>query len=412
MSNVYDTLLERGFIYQVSDEAGLRAAFEQPVTLYCGYDPTSDSITVGNLLTTMMLAHCQRAGHRPIAIIGGGTGLVGDPSGKTSARPVLAEEEVDANAASQREMIARVLRTDDERGLIVNNADWLRPLRHLDFLREVGRHFSVNRMLDMEFARTRIESQEGLSFLEFSYVLLQAYDFLHLFREQGCILQVGGSDQWANILAGVDLIRRIEGGKAYGLVTALLTTASGQKMGKSESGAIYLGAGRTSPYEFYQFWINVEDADVERFLALYTFLPMTEVRALGSLPGAELRRAKELLAWETTAMVHGDAAAIDARDTSRALFRGDAGALDAAPTTELPTERIAAGLPLVDLLVQTGLASSKRAARTLIDGNGIRLNGAAVTSAEQRLEAADFAGGAALLQKGKKTFHRLVAGRQ
>src|SRR5215213_4284454 len=256
MANVFDTLVERGFVKDISDDAGLRAALERPITLYCGYDPTSDSITVGNLLTTMMLAHFQRAGHRPIAIIGGGTGLVGDPSGKTSARPVLSVEEVDANAASQREMIGRVLKTGDDRGLIVNNADWLRALNHLDFLREIGPHFRVNQMLNLEFARTRLDAEEGLSFLEFSYILLQAYDFLHLYREYDCLLQVGGSDQWANILAGVELIRRLEGGKAFGLVTGLLTTASGQKMGKSETGAIYLGAGRTSPYEFYQFWIN------------------------------------------------------------------------------------------------------------------------------------------------------------
>lgn len=408
MGNVFDTLRERGFVHQVSDEAGLRAALEQPITLYCGYDPTSDSITVGNLLTTMMLAHCQRAGHRTIAIIGGGTGLVGDPSGKTSARPVLSVEEVDANARSQREMIGRILKTGDERGLLVNNADWLRDLNHLDFLREIGPHFRVNQMINLEFARSRLDSEEGLSFLEFSYILLQAYDFLHLYRAYDCVLQVGGTDQWANILAGIDLIRRLEGGKAFALVTALLTTASGQKMGKSESGAIYLHAGRTSPYEFYQFWINVEDADVERFLALYTFLPMDEVRTLGRLEGADLRHAKEVLAFEVTKLVHGEEAARGAEETSHALFRGDVAAVDAAPTTELTPEEIAAGVPVVDLLVRTNLAPSKKAARTLIDGRGVRLNNAVVDDVRRVLSEADLAGGEAFLRKGQKSFHRIV----
>lgn len=309
MPNVYDTLLERGFIAQVTDERGLRAALDRPLTLYCGYDPTSDSITVGNLLTTMALAHCQRAGHEVIAIIGGGTGLIGDPSGKTATRPVLSVPEVDANAAAQREMIGRLIRQDDGRGLIANNAEWLRPLPLLDFLRETGRHFSVNRMLGLEFNRSRLASDTGLNVLEFSYVLLQAYDFLRLFRDYGCTLQIGGSDQWTNILAGVELIRRVEGGEAFGLVIPLLTTASGQKMGKSETGAIYLHADRTSPSAFYRFWLGVEDADVERMLALYTFLPMTEVRLLAGLPGTDRRLAKERLAWEVTTLVHGEAIA-------------------------------------------------------------------------------------------------------
>jgi tyrosyl-tRNA synthetase len=408
LANVYDTLAERGFIYQVTDEAALRAALDRPLTLYCGYDPTSDSITAGNLLTTMALAHCQRAGHEVIGLIGGGTGLVGDPSGKTSARPLLTVEEVDANAASQREMIGRVIRVEDGRGLIVNNAAWLRSLHLLDFLRETGRHFSVNRMLDMEFARSRITAGDGLSFLEFSYVLLQAYDFLHLFREHGCTLQIGGSDQWANILAGVDLIRREEGVRAHGLVIPLLTTASGQKMGKSETGAIYLHAGRTSPYEFYQFWLNTEDADVERFLALYTFLPMSDVRSLGQLRGADLRVAKERLAWEVTALVHGTAAADTALATSRALFGDEDGAHEAAPTTEVPAAEVATGIPVLDLLVRAGLAGSKRRARTLIDQRGVRLNGESLLVAEYTLGAADFPDGVALLRKGRKTFHRVV----
>jgi len=408
MGNVYDTLHERGFIYQVSDEAGLRAALERPITLYCGYDPTSDSITVGNLLTTMMLAHFQRAGHRPIAIIGGGTGLVGDPSGKTASRPVLSVDEVDANVRSQQEMIGRIIKVGDDRGLIVNNGDWLRELKLIDFLRETGFHFGVARLLDMEFNRSRLEAEQHLSFMEFSYALLQAYDFWHLFKQYDCILQVGGSDQWANILAGIELVRRRESGRAYGLVTSLLTTASGQKMGKSESGAIYLHAGRTSPYEFYQFWINIEDADVARFLKLYTFLPLDEVQRLATLEGAAIRHAKEVLAWETTQLVHGADAAHEARETTRALFRGEAGAVDAAPTTVLSPAELAGGVPLVDLLVRTGLAPSRKRAREDIGNNAIRLNGAPVTDLARWLDDADFADGAALLQRGQKTYHRVV----
>jgi tyrosyl-tRNA synthetase len=407
MGNVFDTLTERGFVYQVSDEAGLRAALERPIVAYCGYDPTDSSLTHGNLVTIMMLAHLQRAGHRPIALVGGGTGMVGDPSDKSAARPILSVEQIDANAANIRGQLARFLEFGDGRAEMVNNADWLRSVGYLDFLRDVGRHFSINVMLDLEFVRSRLAGQSGLTYLEFSYILLQAYDYLELYRRYGCTLQVGGSDQWANILAGADLIRRVEGGKAYGLVAPLVTASSGRKVSKSEGTAVYLDPTRTSPYEFYQFWVNTEDADVERYLAIYTFLPMNEVRALGRLEGAELRRAKEVLAWEVTALVHGEQAANEARDTSLALFRGGAGAPGAAPATALAAWELSEGITLVDVLPRTGLASSKRDARRLIEGRGIRLNGEVVTSAERRLAAADFIDGEALLRKGK-TFHRLV----
>ncbi|MGH2604794.1 MAG: tyrosine--tRNA ligase, partial [Dehalococcoidia bacterium] len=268
--------------------------------------------------------------------------------------------------------------------------------------------FSVNVMLDLEFVRTRLASQAGLSYLEFSYILLQASDFLELYRRYGCTLQVGGSDQWANILAGADLIRRVEGGRAYGLVAPLITASSGRKVSKSEGNAIFLDPALTSPYEFYQFWINTEDADVERYLAIYTFLPMEEVRALGRLEGAELRRAKEVLAYEVTKLTHGEEEARRAEETSRALFRGDAASLEAAPTFEVTGEEITAGVPIVDLLVRTGLEDSKNNARKRIDQRGVRLNGEVIVTVDRMLGEADFAGDAALLQRGKKTFRRVV----
>ena len=412
MGNVLDTLRERGFVHSVSDETGLRAALERPITAYCGYDPTARSLTHGHLVTIMMLAHLQRAGHKPVALVGGGTGMIGDPSDKTSARPILSVEEIDENVANIRGQLSRFLDFGDGRAELVDNGEWLRTVGFIDFLRDVGKHFSVNVMLDLEFVRTRLANEGGLTYLEFSYILLQAYDFLELYRRHACTLQVGGSDQWANILAGADLIRRIEAGKAYGLVAPLITASSGRKVSKSEGNAVFLDPTLTSPYEFYQFWINTEDADVERYLAIYTFLPMNDVRALGRLEGAELRRTKEVLAFEVTRLVHGEEAARRAEETSRALFRGQAAAVDAAPTTELSEGEVAAGLPIVEVVVRTGLEASKNRARTLIDQRGLRLNGELVEAADRLLRDDDFPGGAALLRKGQKTYHRLVvAGR-
>ncbi|MCL7455426.1 MAG: tyrosine--tRNA ligase, partial [Anaerolineae bacterium] len=292
-SNVFEVLSERGFIEQVSDAEGVRAAVERPITCYVGFDPSATSFHVGNLVPIMALAHMQRHGHRPIAVMGGGTGMVGDPSGKTEMRQLLAVEQIDANVARLKEQMAHIIDFSRDRALMVNNADWLRPLNYLDFLRDIGRHFSVNRMLAAEAYRARYESEQGLNFLEFNYMLLQAYDFLHLYREQGCVLQMGGNDQWGNILAGVDLIRRKDGGQAYAATFPLLTTSSGAKMGKTAEGAVWLDPELVPAYEYYQFWINVDDADVERFLALFTFVPMDRVRELGRLQGADIRHAKE-----------------------------------------------------------------------------------------------------------------------
>ncbi len=405
MTNVYDVLRERGFIEQVSDEEGLRAALEQPITMYNGFDPSAASFHVGNLVPIMALAHFQQHGHRVIAVMGGGTGMVGDPSGKTEMRQLLSVGRIDAHLQTLRNQMARYLDFAEGRAIMVNNADWLRPLNYIEFLRDIGRHFSVNRMLAAEAYRIRLES--GLSFLEFNYMLLQAYDFLHLYRETGCLLQTGGGDQWGNILAGVDLIRRAEGGQAYGLVFPLLTTASGSKMGKTEQGALWLDASQVTPYDYYQFWINVEDADVERFLALFTFLPMDQVRALGRLQGAEIRRAKEMLAFETTRITHGETAAQDAREASRALF-GAGGDAAAVPTTAIARADLETGIPAPDLFHQVALCASKSQARRLIQQQGAYVNDLPVTSVDALISTADLVDGAILLRAGKKRYHRLT----
>ncbi|MEJ2212208.1 MAG: tyrosine--tRNA ligase, partial [Anaerolineae bacterium] len=335
--NVFDVLTERGFIEQVSDAEAVRAAVEKPITCYVGFDPSAPSFHAGSLVPIMALAHMQRHGHRPIAVMGGGTGMVGDPSGKTEMRQLLDVARVDANVANLRSQMARILDFSAGGALMVNNGDWLRPLNYLEFLRDIGRHFSVNRMLAAEAYRTRYESEEGLNFLEFNYMLLQSYDFLHLYRTYGCVLQMGGNDQWGNILAGVDLIRRVEGGQAYAATFPLLTTASGAKMGKTASGAVWLDPEKVSPYEYYQYWINVEDADVERFLAIFTFLSMDRVRELGRLKGAAIRQAKEVLAFEATRILHGEPAAAEARQASQQLF-GRGVVTEAVPSSEIDAD--------------------------------------------------------------------------
>jgi tyrosyl-tRNA synthetase len=400
-----DLLRERGFIDNISDEAGLRTALEQPVRFYIGFDPTANSLHVGHLLQIMTMAQLQRAGHRPIAVVGGGTGMVGDPSFRNTGRPIMTLAEIEANMVGLREQLSRYLNFAPGQAIMVNNADWLRPLTYLDFLRDIGIHFSINHMLAAEAYKTRLET--GLTFLEFNYMLLQAYDFLHLFQHEQCVLQVGGSDQWANCLAGADLIRKVEGQRAFVLATPLLTAASGAKMGKTEQGAVWLDATRTSPYDYYQFWINTEDADVGRFLALFTFLPMDEVRVLAALEGADLRRAKEVLAFETTALTHGRPAAEEAQAASRAAFGGADDDLSAIPSVTLPAADLAAGVPIVDLLVAAGLAPSRGQARRLVEQGGAYVNGVAVSGVDARVTHAG--DGPLLLRSGKKHLRRIVS---
>lgn len=412
MESTFDLLVERGFVYQSSYDQALREALQGPITLYNGYDATAASLHVGHLVTIMMLAHLQRAGHRPIALIGGGTTMIGDPTGKAEARPLLTPEEVATNATSIQSQLSPYIDFEDGRALVLNNADWLLGLRYVDFLREIGRHFSVNQLLQHETYRDRLQGS-GLSFIELNYALLQAYDFLHLYREYGCLLQTGGSDQWFNILQGTELIRRAEGGQAFALVSPLITTASGAKMGKTESGAVWLSPDRTSPYDFYQFWVNTEDADVGRFLRLFTFLPEDEVRRLEALEGAEIRVAKEVLAREVTGLTHGGAAAREAQVSARALFGGgpDGGSgLDAVPTTTVPTEHLAdGGIEVVELLALSELAPSKGAARRLIQQGGIYVDDRRVDDPNHKVTLADVSNGGLLLRAGKKRYHRIVA---
>ncbi|MFN2227368.1 MAG: tyrosine--tRNA ligase [Anaerolineae bacterium] len=405
--NVFDVLTERGFIEQVSDAEAVRAAVERPITCYVGFDPSAPSFHAGSLVPIMALAHMQRHGHRPIAVMGGGTGMVGDPSGKTEMRQLLDVERIDANVANLRSQMARIL--DFEGGaLMVNNGDWLRSLNYLEFLRDIGRHFSVNRMLAAEAYRTRYDSEEGLNFLEFNYMLLQAYDFLHLYRTRGCVLQMGGNDQWGNILAGVDLIRRVAGGQAYAATFPLLTTASGAKMGKTAAGAVWLDPDKVSPYEYYQYWINVEDADVERFLAIFTFLSMDRVRELGRLQGADIRQAKEVLAFEATRILHGEPAAAEARQAARQLF-GRGVVTEAVPSSEIDAAVLAEGVPAPELFQQVGLCRSRSEARRLIQQGGAYLNEEAVESVDTLITDANLDDGALLLRAGKKRYHRVVA---
>jgi tyrosyl-tRNA synthetase len=406
-TNVCDVLKERGFVEQVSDEEGLRAAVEQPITCYVGFDPSGESFHVGHLVPIMALAHMQHHGHRPIAIMGGGTGMIGDPSDKDEMRKLLTVEQIDANLVTLKAQMSRLLDFSEGRALMLNNGDWLRPLNYLDFLRDIGRHFSVNRMLAAEGYRRRYESEGGLNFLEFNYMLLQSYDFLHVFREYNCVLQAGGNDQWGNIVAGADLIRRVEGQPAFALTYPLLTTNSGAKMGKTAAGAVWLDPELLSPYEYYQYWINTEDADVERFLAIFTFLPMERVRKLGGLTGAAIRQAKEVLAFETTKILHGEAAAQEAWDASRKLF-GRGVVTDAVPTTEVRAAELEAGIPAPDLFQRVGLCRSRSEARRLIQQGGAYVNDEPIGSADDLVTTASLSDGNILLRAGKKRYHRVA----
>lgn len=409
MAHVFETLQERGFVKQFTDEAALRNALNNgSATFYVGFDPTASSLHCGSLMPIMAMAHLQRAGHKPIAIIGGGTTMIGDPSGRTKERDLLPIETIRENGEGILAQLQRYLVLDGEKGLFLNNADWLMSLNYIEFLRDIGKHFRVNEMIKAEAYRARLEREEGLSFIEFNYQLLQAYDFMHLARTYDCTLQMGGDDQWGNILAGVDLTRRILQKTAHGLTFPLLTTANGAKMGKTAEGAIWLDGTRTSPYDYYQYWINCDDRDVQRFLAYFTFLPMDEVRRLGSLEGADLRQAKEVLAFETTKLCHGENAAQEAQSAAKAAFSG-AGDLSSVPTTEVEKARLDEGLPFVELMVQTGLADSKGAVRRLMDQGGAYLNNEAIRDVNFSVNATHLQDGALLLRAGKKKYHRVVA---
>lgn len=406
--NAFDLLKQRGFVAQVTDEPAVRDLLaKRQVTFYIGFDPTASSLHCGSLVPIMAMAQLQRAGHKPLGLIGGGTAMVGDPSGKTEMRQMLSLEAISANGEGIFSQLRRYLTLDGDAGLFANNADWLLKLHYIEFLRDIGRYFRVNEMVRADAYRARLEREEGLSFIEFNYQLLQAYDYLMLYERHDCLLQMGGDDQWSNILAGTDLIRRKHGKQAFCITFPLLTTARGEKMGKTAGGAVWLDAARTSAYQFYQYWINTDDRDVCRFLALFTFLPMEEVEQLGAAQGAALNAAKEVLAFEATRLCHGEAAALASRSASRAAF-GAGGDQSAIPSTIVASTRLDAGIALIELLVEAGLAPSKAEARRLVQQGGAYVNDVAIGDILARIDSSALKEGAILLRAGKKKIHRLV----
>jgi len=413
--NVYDELKERGFVAQVSDEEAVRKMLgTERVTFYVGFDSTATSLHAGSLVPIMAMVHLRRAGHRAIAVVGSGTTMVGDPSGKTEMRQMLDEATIRAQGQAILIQLARYLHFDGASAIAVDNADWLLPLRYIPFLRDVGRHFSVNRMLAAEAYKLRLE--KGLSFIEFNYQLLQAYDFLTLFREYHCTLQMGGDDQWGNILAGVDLIRRIEGGTAEALTFPLLTAASGAKMGKTAQGAVWLDGTLFSPYDFYQYWVNCDDRDVGRFLRVFTLLPLDEIRRLEALENSGINEAKRILAFEATKITHGELEAERARQAAAAAFGGPAGGAPAAggdfanlPTTAVPRSRLETGIAPAGLFTEVGLTPSRKEAKRMIEQGGLYVNDERIDSVERLLTVKDLTpDGGLLLKAGKKKVHRIV----
>ena len=420
--DLLDDLAARGLVHQQTDADGLRRHLgEAKRSLYAGFDPTRDSLTIGNLMPLLMLARFQRAGHRPVAVLGGGTGLIGDPSFKATERPLMTREQVEHNVARQHECMLRVLdASGSNAALFVNNADWLEKLSFVEALRDIGKHFSVNAMIQKDSVRERLENREqGITYTEFSYMLLQAYDFLHLYRTHGVTLQAAGSDQWGNIVAGVDLIRRTDHAEAFGLTHPLVTKADGTKFGKTESGAVWLSPDRTSPYAFYQFWLNTADADVDKYLRFYTFLPVDEIAKAvaehSANPGA--RAAQRLLAASVTKLVHGDGAFAQAEAATRALFSGEVADLSkatldevfaSAPRSELARARLAGdGAALVDVLVDANVVKSKREAREFLEQGAIQLNGERAALDARLTQASLLHGEIVLVRRGRKNWHVL-----
>lgn len=403
-TSIFDVLKERGYIAQCTNEDEVRKMLaNEKVTFYIGFDPTADSLHVGHFLGLMVMAHMQRAGHRPICLVGGGTGTVGDPSGRTDMRKMLTDEDIEYNCNRFKEQMARFIDFSDDKALIVNNGDWLRKLNYIELLRDVGPHFTVNRMLTAECYKNRME--KGLTFLEFNYMIMQSYDFLELHRRYNLKLEMGGDDQWSNIIGGVELTRRKTGDAVYGLTFTLLTKSDGKKMGKTAGGALWLDKEKTPVYDFYQYWRNVDDADVEKCLALLTFLPMEEVHRLGSLQDAAINEAKKVLAYEVTKLVHGQEEADKAQVAAEAVF-GGSGSNENMPTIQLTAEN--EGQKLLDILVGAQVFESKGEGRRLIKQNGLSLNDAKVADPDYVLTDGDFTDGEAIVRKGKKKFYRLV----
>ena len=407
MENVFDVLKERGFIAQATHEDEIRELLgKEKVVFYTGYDPTADSLHVGHFLQAVAMRHLQLAGHTPIVLIGGGTTMIGDPSGRTDMRQMITPETIKENGERFKAQLGRFIDFTADNAIMANNADWLMNLEYIPFLREIGMHFSVNRMLTAECFKSRME--KGLSFLEFNYMIMQAYDFLELNRRHGCVMQLGGDDQWSNIIAGTDLIRRKEGKQAYGMTFNLLTTSDGKKMGKTMAGAVWLDREKTTPYEFFQYWRNIEDASVEKCLALLTFLPMDEVRRLGALEGSEINHAKEVLAYEVTKLVHSKEDADAAMEAARAVFTNNNASAN-APTTEVELARLESGIAILEVLKETGLVPSSSEARRLISQGGISVNDIKVESIDFNVTADMLNDGVLMIKKGKKTYHQVKA---
>ena len=404
MANVLDELLERGYIKQFTHEDETRKLLEnEKVTFYIGFDPTADSLHVGHFIAMMFMSHMQKAGHRPIALIGGGTAMVGDPSGKTDMRKMLTKEDIQHNVDSIKKQMERFIDFTDDKALLVNNADWLLNLNYVDFLREVGVHFSVNRMLTFECFKQRLE--KGLSFLEFNYMLMQGYDFYVLNQKYNCKMELGGDDQWSNMIAGVELVRRKAQGQAMAMTCTLLTNSQGQKMGKTVGGALWLDPKKTSPYDFYQYWRNVDDADVEKCLRLLTFVPMDEIKKLAALEGAAINEAKKVLAFEVTKLIHGEEEAKKAQSAAESLF-GAGGNMDNVPTVKIENEQV--GSLLLDILVAGKIIPSKAEGKRLVQQGGLSLNGEKVTDIKRTLNKEDFEDGVALIKRGKKNFNKII----
>jgi len=422
VENVFNVLKHRGFVEQTTGDEAVYHLLNQPTTCYIGFDPTAYSFHVGSLIPIMALAHMQRHGHRPIALVGGGTALVGDPSGKTEMREMLTPQQVHQNARGLKRQLSRFVSFENDQAALLNNATWLKQLRYIPFLRDYGRHFSVNRMLASESCRLRLET--GLSFIEFNYSLLQAYDYLHLYRTENCLLQMGGADQWGNIVAGIDLIRRAEQGTAHGITFPLITNSSGDKMGKTAQGAVWLDPRLTVPYDYYQFWINTTDADVVRFLCFFTLLPMPEIDRVRLLTGSGLNAAKTVLAFEATKLVHGQQAAenalkasygafgirrIDPQILPSSIIPRDVGSsqLESIPTTAIDPDRLRRGIPAFELFEEVNLSASRGEARRLVQQGGAYVGGKRIQMFDILIDDKALHQGEILLRAGKKRYHRI-----
>lgn len=403
---VFEELKARGLIAQMTDEEKIKDLLDnQQTAFYIGFDPTADSLHVGHFVQIMVMAHMQRAGHIPIALFGGGTGMVGDPSGKSDMRKMLTNEEIDHNIACFKKQMSRLIDFSEGKAIMANNGDWLLNLNYIQFLREIGIHFSVNRMLAAECYKQRLE--KGLSFFELNYMIMQSYDFLELNHRYGCQLELGGDDQWSNIIGGVELLRRKEGKEAYGMTFTLLTTSEGKKMGKTEKGAVWLDPEKTSPFDFYQYWRNINDADVIKCLKILTFLPLSEINELAKLEGGELNKAKEILAFEVTKLIHGEEEAIKAQEGARALF-GVGANTDNMPSSEITIENFTdSEIAVLDLLVKTKLVPSRGEGRRLIEQGGIVIDDVKVASAAEKVSLQSFEKKYIIIKKGKKVYHKV-----